>query len=526
MKNLHQYFCEELNKAIGHERRIAAITNACAEFDHWDESKHSAELHFGSANVLSLLLSMTDNDDEIRMICAALEMVFRANTDNVKSSFYEVGAAVVPMLLRLLERCESGSMRHADVSILNITKVLLYFSRVSDLRVPLARHQGLLVALVRVATSILNPECRVIRMRVLANLANSEDNKVTMLEHVGLVESILKIAALDLCEGAREYASAALMDLASAPMNQLPMARNDKLLGTLVKLSVIDDKAETREYAVTALQNLAFSKENRRRLSTYGSGVVLEALKKTVSSDPNDKARRRAAGALTNLACEETADRLGCHKGLLHTIAEVSTRDKNDDVQQRAALALTKIATSLTVNMPCFHTLLDAMVVTLCSRHIHGAAAVMRVKARLPENREAMAHHPGLLEALAEIVTDKKGIFAPKDRENCMRAIMHLTNQHRNQRKMCNKLILNALVAGASLDGDQHEDIRDSAIIAVERLATEHSNRRHMARHDGLLVAVAKATEREAKVELFGDDEKPGQSYLAKPLLMSLLVAM
>jgi len=304
------------------------------------------------------------------------------------------------------------------------------------------------------------------------------------------------------------------------------MARNDKLLGTLVKLSVIDDKAETREYAVTALQNLAFSKENRRRLSMYGSGVVLEALKKTVSSDPNDKARRRAAGALTNLACEETADRLGCHKGLLDTISEVSTKDSNDDVQQRAALALTKIATSLTVNMSCFHTLLDALVVTLCSRHTHGAAAVMRVKARLPENREIMAHHPGVLEALADIVRDEHQTYQAKERENCMRAIMHLTNEHRNQRRMCNKLILDALVVGASLDGDEHEDTRDSAIIAIERLATEHSNRRHMARHEGLLVAVAKATEREAKAELLGEDEKPGQAYLAKPLLMSLLVAM
>ena len=164
------------------------------------------------------------------------------------------------MLLRLLERCESGNMKHADVSILNITKVLLYFSRVTELRVNLVRHQGLLTALVRVSTSILNAECRTIRMRVLANLANSEDNKGTMLEHTGLVESVMKVAALDLSEGAREYASQALMDLASTPLNQAIMAKNDRLLGTLVKLSVIDDKAETREYAVTALQNLAFSK--------------------------------------------------------------------------------------------------------------------------------------------------------------------------------------------------------------------------------------------------------------------------
>jgi hypothetical protein len=45
-----------------------------------------------------------------------------------------------------------------------------------------------------------------------------------------------------------------------------------------------------------------------------------------------------------------------------------------------------------------------------------------------------------------------------------------------------------------------------------------------MARHEGLLVAVAKATEREAKLEEAG--AKPEHAFLAKPLLMSLLVAM
>ena len=516
----------ELNKAIGHERRIAAITNACAEFDHWDEAKHNAELQYGSANALSLLLSMSDDDDEIRMICAALEMVFRASGDVVKTSFQEVGAAIVPMLLRLLERCESGSMKHADVSILNITKVLLYFSRVTDLRVNLARHQGLLTALVRVSTSILNAECRTLRMRVLANLANAEDNKGNMLEHTGLIESVLKIAALDLSEGAREYASQALMDLASTTLNQTIMAKNDRLLGTLVKLSVIDDKAETREYAVTALQNLAFSKENRPRLATYGSGVVLEALKKTVSSDPNDKARRRAAGALTNLACDDTADKMGCHKGLLEALSDVSTKDKNSDVQERAALALTKIATNITVDMPCFNSLLDALVMAALSKHAHGIAAVLRVKARVVENRNRIAHHPGVLETLSEIVINQTGLRANKDRDNAVRALMHLTNENSNRRHMCRTAVLHALVKAAALTGSSNADARDSAVIAIERLATEHSNRSMMARHDGLLVVVALATEREAKEERMGHPKKNGQQHLAKPLLMSLLVAM
>ena len=510
----------ELNKAIGDERRIAAITNACAEFDHWEVEQHDAELALGSANVLSLVLSMTDKDDEIRMICAALEMVYRASCERVKVSFLEVGNAVVPLLLRLLERCENGSLKHADVSIHNITKVLLYFSRVPELRVPLARHQGLLSALTRVATSILNPDCRILRMRVMANLANCDDNKVTMLEHSGLLESILKIATLDLSEAAREYAAASLMDLASCQLNQIPMARSDKLLGVCVKLAIVDCNDQTREYALTALQNLAFSKDNRTRLTTFGSGVVLEALKKALAKDSNDKSRRRAAGALTNLACDETSEAMGSHKGLMETLAQLSVYDISEDVQRRSCLAITKIAASCTVSMSCFSKVLKALVDASRGQNSSGIAAVFRVRARDVECREVMARHPGLLERLADIATNPN-TAATKDRDNATRALLHLTNENKNRKLMCNSIILQALVEAST---SEHVEMRDSAILALERLATEVSNRPTMSRQDGLIVAISRAVEREYQSELAG--EKNTQPRLAKPLLMSLLLSM
>jgi hypothetical protein len=518
---------KDLNKAIGHDRRIAAITNACEEFDHWETEKHDLELTLGAANVLSLVLSMTDNDDEIRMICAALEMVYRGSHEVVAKSFTEVGAAVVPLLLRLLERCESGNMRNADVSIMNITKVLLYFSRVPSLRLPLVRHQGLLQALTRVATSILNADSRVVRMRVLANLANAEVNRITMFEHIGLVDSVVKIASLDLSDSAREYAAAALMDLAGAPLNQNPMAHDEKLLSTLVRLAVTDQKSETREYAVTALQNLAFSKENRAWLAQFCNGVVLEALKKLlISDDQNDKARRRAAGALTNLACDDTAETLGQHEGLLDVLAGVSMSDRNEDVQKRASLALTKIANSITSTMPCHTTLLSSLVKASHGSNGSNIAGVLRAKARIVENRYSMARHPELMETLAYISMNDNLESTLKDREDAMRAIMHLTNENTNRKMMANKVILDTLVAAAKLTGEipEHEGIRDSAITAIERLATEVNNRKVMARHDGLVVAVAMAVERESKYEKLAPESS--KVRLAKPLLMSLLVAM
>jgi hypothetical protein len=161
-------------------------------------------------------------------------------------------------------------------------------------------------------------------------------------------------------------------------------------------------------------------------------------------------------------------------------------------------------------------------VVASLSPAANSVSAVLRVKARDPENRESMARHPGILDTLADIcINDRSDL---KDRDNAMRAIMHLTNESTNRTAMCNKTILDALVKGASLEDHKLEDIRDSAVRAIERLATEFSNRPAMARHRGLLVAVAKATEREAQLEEEG--AKSEHAFLAKPLLMSLLVAM
>jgi len=513
---------QELNRAIGPERRIAAISNACAEFDHWDTDKHNAELQLGGANMLCLVLSMTEEEDEIRMICAALEMVYRASTEVVRKSFQDVGPAVIPLLLKLLQRCEDANMKHAEVSILNISKVLLYFSRVAELRDPLARHPELLCALTRVGTSILNPDSRVLRMRVIANLSNSEENKILMMEHSGLLPAVLKIAALDLSEGAREYASACLMDIASSPNTQVALAKNEKLLSTLVKLAVTDDKDETREYAITAMQNLAFSKENRSILVHYSNGVVLEALKKIVSMDTNDKARRRAAGALTNLACDETANIMASHNGLINAIARVTTHDSNYDVQKRACLALTKIASSCTPENTSFEEIMTVLITAATSPNSTGIPAVFRVQARDASRRIAMARLPGVLETLANMSSAK--IYSAKDKENAMRAIMHLTNETKNRKILCNKVILNALVTASNIEDTDMVETRDSAIVAIERLATELSNRQYMARHDDLLIAIAKATERESKSELAG--EKITQPRLAKQLLMSLLLAM
>lgn len=112
---------EDLNRASEtgtYEKRIAAITNACAEFDHADDIKHNVELQNGAANVLTKILSITEDEDEIRMVCAATEMVFRAQTTYVHVAFDKCGSVMIPNLLRIMERAENGHMKHAGKCIL------------------------------------------------------------------------------------------------------------------------------------------------------------------------------------------------------------------------------------------------------------------------------------------------------------------------------------------------------------------------------------------------------------------------
>lgn len=513
---------DDLRKYLHDEKRKVKLTVACSEFDHWDEAKHNEELRFGGADVLCLIVVMSHDEDDIRMTCAALEMIFRGSASYIHSAFDKVAASLIPRLLQILIMCEKKMLKFPDKNILNITKTLTYFSRIPELRSSLGDFAGMMEALARVSTVQLTPHSRTCRMRLTANLANCDYNKPHFLEVPGLIEAILRIAALDSTDAAREYASNTLMDLAECRENQIPMCNNNKLLGTLVKLVVTESTPETREAAITAIQNLAFCQENRMRLVSFSSGIVLEALKKNLSADKNDKARRRAAGALTNLACEQTAEKLGNHRGLLDMLAIISSKDESTEVQSRASMALKKMATNITVKMSCYGVLLDALVMASSSSHSSALSVILRIKARDPENRESMARHPGVLDALARICIAED--LPLNDRDHAMRAIMHLTNDNQNCKIMCQTFILNALVVGASMDVKANE-ITESAIIALERLATEVSNREIMARHDGLLTAVAKATEREAKPIASGKETSP-RERLAKPLLMSLLVAM
>jgi hypothetical protein len=493
----------------------------CREFDHWNEMRHGAELLFGAANVLAMALTVSKNDDEIQMICAALEMVFRASPKNISDALETIQVSFIPWLLEIMESADEGKIQHADSIVLSISKILFYLSRIPKLRTGLIRCSGMVETLSRVA-KVCDYEAKAIRMKTISNLANKDENKAYLLRSDNFLETIMRVAVVNTTEKCKEYASITLMDLTSCPDNQVSMANNDKVLATLVKLAVTESIQETREAAISGLQNLAFCHSARTRLVTYADGVVLDALRKALSSDSNEKARRRAAGALTNLACDETAEYMGSHKGLLEKLAVATCKDENLDVQSRSAMALTKLASGLTRSMPCYSTFMDALVMASSSRTSPSIIHIFRVQARDPENRAYMARHPGVLDTLALItVSHEYGIH---DRENAMRAIMHLTNDDSNRELMCQKLVLEALKVGANTEGLQRKEFYESAVLALERLATEPKNRPTIARFPGMLVTIARVTEREQS--LIDNGVHASHERLAKPLLLSLLLAL
>lgn len=113
------FFLAELHRASesnSHERRLAAITSACADFDHADTPRHNRELQNGVARILAKFLATEEGDDGTQKGCAALEMVFRAQPTYAHVAFDKCGSLLIPTLMKILEKAEAKQMKYAGES--------------------------------------------------------------------------------------------------------------------------------------------------------------------------------------------------------------------------------------------------------------------------------------------------------------------------------------------------------------------------------------------------------------------------
>ena len=653
IKDLHRSY------GGSNERRRLALTNACNLFDHTFEQLHNIEVSNGALAVVSKHLFLhvqqqqlphtTNNsgDEILYLMLSATEMISRCAPSSFINAFYKITPQYptftnestsnndgityfVTCMFRLLGRLEinmkandstmdktcpdvaNNNDTHEDdrVILLNdecihcIGRILISFSRSSELRSILYQQPDLVKGLTRISstnaievvTFKTNPECRLCRLHVLANLTkNSNNERREFLYGLdGFLDSLLRYGNFDPICSIRQAAAWCILELTNSSSNCSAMAQSTKVLGTLIKMVLVDESiaattslpsstvASTRESALTALQNISFDRSNRPHVIQFKSGMVLEALKKTLTSDIDAKARRRAAGTIVNLVCEDTAEFMVSYQGLSDTLALVATQDNNNDVQARAALSLTKLAVHIsdiqkhpTESSSTYFTILDALVVTSLSKlHSTRVTAAIRSLARNhPDHRHILARHDGIVDTLIDVIqsslvvvddsltdddgddydatNESKNTSKITDRTNAMHAIAHLANSDDATRKhLCSRpTLLTALV-----DATQASDSQDLSIVVLERLATVPSNRYVMSHRNGLIVAVAEAVERERHHEkqqryrdtncqskllenrCDDDDEKcsddctsvqKGPScYLAKALLMSLLVAM
>jgi hypothetical protein len=589
--------------------------------------------------------SSVAGDEILYLILSATEMLSRSSTTSFMNAFYvktqshqisgnentsnsDSVTFFAGCLLRILSRLEASPKANDgddtskipdavrnDVSdgdsiiSLNdecvhcIGRMFISMTRSTEFRNIFYQHPDLLKDLTRssstkaneVSTIKINPECRFCRLIVLANLTknSSTEQRELLYRFDGFLDSLLRYGNFDPINSVRQAAAWCILELTNTPSNCSAMVENNKVLGTLVKMILVDDNmnasspsstvASTRESALTALQNISFDRSNRSHVVHFKNGMVLEAVKKTLTTDVDAKSRRRAAGAVVNLVCEDTAEFMVSYQGLTDTLALVATQDNNSDVQTRAALSLTKLAAHIselqkhpTELSSTYLTVLDALVVMSLSRlHSTRVTAAIRSLARNhPDHRPLLARHDGLVDTLIDVIQSSLMIYDENiidkdvdhyelaneqnkstkitDRTNAIHAVAHIANSDEATRKhLCGRPALLCAIVEAT----RTPDCQDLSIVVLERLATVPANRQILSHCDGLIVAVAEAVERESRREKqhkskvpngqlnhrlenrcdedsnkCSDDGKSDQHethcYLAKALLMSLLVAM
>jgi hypothetical protein len=102
---------DELNKAIGPEQRRKALHSTLLELSSGDVAKFTASLDLGTAEALTLLLSMSDDEEEIGTIAACLELVFQSE----KEGLYTVTEKWVRHWYRCVCVCWNGPNEEARV---------------------------------------------------------------------------------------------------------------------------------------------------------------------------------------------------------------------------------------------------------------------------------------------------------------------------------------------------------------------------------------------------------------------------
>ena len=294
---------------------------------------------------------------------------------------------------------------------------------------------------------------------ILTNLAAVEKNRMLMLSEPGLVDNIARVVHNERSDVARQCSSLAIMNLSNGDREHVPeLAGNDLILETIIKL-IRDDDLETRRNAAIALFNVACADENTVKLVRYKDGIILEVLMQCLASEQDDNeinndVKTNAAEALFNISCssiEETTDRMAGHSGLLETMAmTLRSPVGSKDVKLYCAATLRRMAEIIHAPKRSQLELLSALVKASIWTRTACIAQAFLSQAQIQRNRPIMVEHNGLLNALSK----------------------------------------QALAIG----GADSEKIRMVAVSAIENLSREERNREILSHHEGIMLAMTRAS--------------------------------
>ena len=405
------------------EHQLACLTEVCAHLDHFDTSRHDVEItdHEVDHVLLSVLESiskqrdtveietvMSEREDEIRMLCSALEMVLRASPEAVYTSYKAVGKRMLPQLLILLKKfrpqsltnnngCSSCSSENTNVSTLtssihgclpfvqplsmsrsnsmnsiastnippsafsvlktpdiitfNIYKILLYFSRVTYVRKEvLGQVEDLLGSLVYG----LDEE---VPLSMLALQSNEQYSTV----------------ANQLAREMRSVQLRSLANLSHDKENKVSMMKYPTLISALIRSATRSEKE--KEYVGIILMNLSAERLNQVDIVSGYNGELVNTLVKLTRANSSETVDY-ATMAIENLAfLKVNRIRLITHRdgnvldALLDLIQDrTNVRSRTERVQRRATGALMNLACTETAQMMASHkSLLSVLSITASS---------------------------------------------------------------------------------------------------------------------------------------------------------------
>jgi len=292
---------------------------------------------------------------------------------------------------------------------------------------------------------------RIDAIATIVNLACAEENKSKLLNHPGLLDAVTSIALDDIVNEAREHASIVLMNLALEDSNKNFMINEDKLLDTILKL--LDDTVDNiRRYVSSVILSLAVSDDSKRMIQ-YCDGKIIRRLSLILVKEEMEEIRINIAECLFNFVkcCKdvETVELMGCNEDLLPALAHSCLSDYSADVRAYTARTLEWLAADIHHDSKCHKQLLDALAEAALWTKTNCIVEALKAQATIAENRKALVQHTGILDALATL---------------------------------------------ASLHGVNDQEVRECALVTIERLAHEPSTRRIMASHEAIMTELTRAT--------------------------------